>query len=374
MGRIDRYLLRQLVLVFNFFGLVLVMVYWINAAVRLFDQLIADGQSASVIGQLLVLTLPNVIRAVVPIAAFAAAIYVTNRLSQDSELVVIQATGFSGRRLARPFIYFGLMVFVGMSLLVHVLTPLSAAVLNDRQAEIARSVTARILTEGQFIEPATGITIYIRDIAPNGELRDVMLSDMRDADTSVTYTASRAYLVNTGDTTQLVMVDGMAQTLRADTQRLFVTEFADFSYGIGDLITTGDPGPRNLRQITSQELWTDTAAVAAETDTTQARVMAEFHDRNSQALFGIVGALLGFATLMLGSFSRFGVWPQIILAVVLLVVVKALETIGLDAAQTSAAHWPLAYLAVGVGLLIVAVLLFIAGRPYLFHRKPGQVT
>ncbi|MBS1304141.1 LPS export ABC transporter permease LptF [Loktanella sp. SALINAS62] len=374
MGRIDRYLLRQLVLVFNFFGLVLVLVYWINAAVRLFDQLIADGQSAAAIGELLILTLPNVIRTVVPIAAFAASVYVTNRLSQDSELVVIQATGFSTWRLARPFVYFGLMVFVGMSLLVHVLVPLSAAALNERQTEIARSITARILTEGRFIEPADGITIYIRDIAQNGELRDVLLSDMRDASVTVTYTASRAYLVNVSDTTQLVMVDGMAQTLRADTQRLFVTEFDDFSYNLGDLITTDTGAPRALREVPSLELLNSPAAVATETGLTRVRIASEFHDRTSQSLFGIVGALLGYAALMLGSFSRFGVWPQIILAVVLLVVVKSLETIGLEAAQGAMTLWPLSYLAIAVGLVIVVALLFVASRPYLLRPKPGRVA
>ena len=39
MARIDRYLLQQLLSVFGFFGLVLVLVYWVNRAVVLFDQL-----------------------------------------------------------------------------------------------------------------------------------------------------------------------------------------------------------------------------------------------------------------------------------------------------------------------------------------------
>ena len=48
MGKFDRYLFSQLMVLFGFFSLVLVMVYWINRAVVLFDQLIANGQSAIV--------------------------------------------------------------------------------------------------------------------------------------------------------------------------------------------------------------------------------------------------------------------------------------------------------------------------------------
>ena len=110
MARFDRYLLSQLMVLFGFFALVLVLVYWINRAVVLFDQLIADGQSAVVFLEFTALTLPNVIRAVLPVAVFASSVYVTNRLSSESELVVVQSTGFSAFRLARPILVFGILV------------------------------------------------------------------------------------------------------------------------------------------------------------------------------------------------------------------------------------------------------------------------
>ena len=87
-ARFDRYLLQQLMLVFGFFSFVLVMIYWINSAVRLFDRLIADGQSAAVFLEFTALSLPSVIVLALPLAAFTASVYSTNRLSQDSELVV----------------------------------------------------------------------------------------------------------------------------------------------------------------------------------------------------------------------------------------------------------------------------------------------
>jgi hypothetical protein len=54
------------------------------------------------------LTLPNVIRLMLPVAAFVAVVYTTNRMAGESELVVMQATGFSPFRLARPVLYFGI--------------------------------------------------------------------------------------------------------------------------------------------------------------------------------------------------------------------------------------------------------------------------
>ena len=43
MARINTYILKQLLALFGFFALVLVLIYGINRAVRLFDRLIAGG-------------------------------------------------------------------------------------------------------------------------------------------------------------------------------------------------------------------------------------------------------------------------------------------------------------------------------------------
>ena len=75
LSRFDRYVLAQLMLLFGFFSLILVAVYWINQAVRVFDQLIADGQRAWAVLTLSALSLPLVIAIVMPMAAFAAAVY-----------------------------------------------------------------------------------------------------------------------------------------------------------------------------------------------------------------------------------------------------------------------------------------------------------
>lgn len=356
-------------MLFGFFSLVLVMVYWINKAVVLFDQLIADGQSAVVFVEFTALSLPSVIRLALPLAAFAAAVYVTNRMTTDSELVVVQATGYSPFRLARPVLYFGIIVAVLMSVLMHFLVPLSNARLSQRQADIAQNMTARLLTPGQFIEPVGGVTFYIRDITETGELRDIFVSDTRGADEQVTYTAARAFLLRQGDETHLVMIDGMAQTLRRDDQRLFTTSFDDLAYDITDLITRSHRTGRRAGELSTWDLLHPTPALVAETGQSAARLLSGGHDRFSQAFLGTVAALLGFAALMVGGFSRFGVWRQIVAAIGLIVVVKAVETAGLNMARANETLWPATYLPVLAGLLIVWALLFAATRPYLFKRR-----
>ncbi|RKF17284.1 LPS export ABC transporter permease LptF [Roseovarius spongiae] len=361
-------MLSQFMVLFGFFALVLVAIFWINKAVRMFDRLISDGQSAWIFLEFTALTLPGVIAVVLPIAAFAAAVYVTNRLSTESELTVMQATGFSPWRLARPVLFFGLIVALMMSLLTHFLVPASLRQLEERKVEVSRNVTAKLLTPGEFLHPTSGVTFYIRDITPEGELRNVFLSDRRDPDNIATYTSSRAYLVQRDGATKLVMLNGLAQTLRATGDRLFTTHFDDFSYDISKLVTANAMNPDRVGFAGTAELILHPERVAERTGAQLGVVVSEGHNRFEQALFCIVGTLVGFATLLLGGYSRFGVWRQIMTAIVLLVCIKIIESAVTGPVLSAPQMWPILYLPSLVGVILAAMLLHLGANPGLLRR------
>ncbi|QBF31627.1 LPS export ABC transporter permease LptF [Thalassococcus sp. S3] len=372
MSRYDRYVLSQLLLLFGFFALILVAVFWINRAVVLFDRLIADGQSAMVFLEFTALGLPNLIRMVVPMAAFAAAVYVTNRLNGESELVVMQATGSGPSRLARPFLAFGLVTALMMSVLTHILLPASINQLEVREAEISQNITARLLTEGTFLHPAPNVTFYIRSIDPDGTLNDVYLSDRRVEGETVTYTASRAFLVRDAEQSKLIMVDGLAQRLSEEANRLSTTNFADFSYDISALIEDPAAVRRNIRALPTWELMTDPAGIEESDGYAQGPLAEELHLRFARALICISVALIGFSTLMVGGFSRFGVWRQIVIAFVLLIFMEIGRGLVSEPVLEDPRFWPLIYIPSLAGILIAILFLRIAGRPLRIPWPTGR--
>ncbi|MFN3292469.1 MAG: LPS export ABC transporter permease LptF [Gemmobacter sp.] len=371
MARFDRYLLSQLLMLFGFFALVLVAVYWVNRAVGLFDRLIGDGQSALVFLELTLLTLPNVIRLVLPVAAFAAAAYVTNRLSTESELVVMQATGFSPWRLARPVLVFGLIVAAMMAVLMHALVPASRTALINRQAEIAENVTARFLRAGVFQFPAEGVTFYIRDITEVGELQDIFLSDARSETSRTSYTARRALLARSPTGPKLVLFEGMAQTLTLEGKRLAVTRFSDFTYDLGAVLSPAGLGLRDEASLSTLELLRADEATQAATGRSRAVLLYEAHNRFAQPFLATVAALIGFASLLVGAFSRFGLWRQLLGGALALVAVQLVansaETLGVRDARL----WPLVWAAPLTGTGMAAAMLWWSQRPYGLRRRGG---
>ena len=368
MSKFDRYMLSQLMMFFGFFALVLVSIYWVNSAVRLFDRLISDGQSVWVFLEMTALTLPNVIRLMLPIAAFVAAIYTTNRMAAESELVVMQATGFSPFRLARPTLIFGLIVAMLISALAHVLVPASRTRLNERNAEIAANASSNLLSEGVFLHPSDGITFYIRAISPTGELTDIFLTDSRAPDSTSTYTARRAFLVKSDNGPKLVMFDGMAQIFTHHTNQLSMTRFADFTFDIGAMIAARGPRYPTLDERATTALLWPSPELLAQTGETRAAAIFEGNDRFAKPLLAVAAALIGFSAMLTGNFTRFGLWRQISFASALLIGLFFLTNVTDRIAVSDEHRVAFTYLPAFIGVLCSGVLLTWSSR----RRRGGR--
>ena len=363
MAKFDRYMLSQLLVLFGFFALVLVAIFWINRAVVLFDRLIGDGQNAIVFLEFTALGLPSLIATVLPIATFAAAVYVTNRMTSDSELTVLQATGSSPWRLARPVLVFGLCIAMALTVLSHFLVPMAQAQLKEREQEIAQNVTARLLTEGTFLHPTRHLTFYTRVIDTDGVLRDVFISDRRNPDQGIIYTAAEAYLLRNDEGTTLIMVDGLAQRLEQDGQLLATAKFADFSFDISSLVRSEAIETLNIRNTTTPTLLANRDSIIAQSDSSAGELAEELHSRIAGPLFCIIAALVGFSTLLIGGFSRFGVWREIVLSFGLLILLDGTRGTLAGQVTDNAALWPVLYLPTIVGAIIIAAMLWHASNP-----------
>ncbi|MFK7837769.1 MAG: LPS export ABC transporter permease LptF [Sulfitobacter sp.] len=374
MARVDRYMLSQLLLLFGFFALVLVALFWINRAVVLFDRLIGDGQSALVFLEFTALGLPKLITTVLPIAAFAGTVYVINRMSSESEMTVLQSTGTSPWRLARPVLVFGLCVAAMMSVLSHFLVPMAQAQLAQRETEISQNVTASLLREGRFLHPTENVTFYTRVIDADGVLRDVFLSDRRAPDEGVIYTAAEAYLVRNGTGTTLIMVDGLAQRLGKVDQRLATANFRDFSFDISALVNESAGSTLAVPNITTPGLMQNWDRIAVQTGDTTGVIAEELHSRFAQPLFCLIAALVGFATLLMGGFSRFGVWREVAIAFALLIAIDGTRGTLVSFVREDASRWPLMYLPSAIGLALVLAMLWHIANPGWLHRMRRRRT
>ncbi len=363
MSHLDRYVFRQCLVVFAIFTLVFALVMWINRAINLFDELVTDGHSAKVFLEFSTLALPAVLSRVLPVSAFAATVYVTSRLSNESELAVIQATGMSPWRLARPVFMFGLLVCLLMFSLTAFMVPKTGTLTKDREFELSQSLGTKFLREGSFQHPVKGVTFFIREITPESELRDVFLSDRREKNASYTYTSERAFLLQTEKQIIFVMQNGLMQSHDRTNGTLSLTQFDELAYDLTGTFDTARKARPHIQDLPTVLLWQNPQLAADLTGQPLSLVIEDKHQRIQFALLCLVSSLIGFAALYAAGFSRFGSGRFIAMAIFLLVIVKLVESIVTEPTRTNIDFWYLVYAPSAVGLVMFWGLIYLSVNP-----------
>ena len=368
MSHLDRYILRQIAGPFLFFVMVFTGIVWLSQSLRIIDTVVNNGQSAGVFLEFTVLLLPMVMTIVLPVAAFAASLYAINRLLTDSEIVVMIASGLSGLALLRPVMIFGSVAMLALGVVTIYLLPVSKSAMQSRISEVRGDVAAAFLREGAFVSPTTDVTIYLREMGRAGEMLGVFVHDERDADRIVTYTARRAVLLQENATSQLVMFDGVAQTVeggRPAEDSLSVLRFDRLSYDLSQL--TGGGGPRR-RKPSEFFLPRLLGAGAGETGPhSLGQFRAEGHDALSAPLYALALPLLGAAFIISAGFRRQGFALRILLAAVAGLGLRLAGLAAKAATSGEAALWPALYLPPALG---IAVAVWLLTRPSA-ARRPG---
>lgn len=273
--------------------------------------------------------------------------------------------GLSPWRLARPVLVFGLFVGLLVAILVHGLVPMARAKLAERQSEIAENITAQFLRAGTFQYPTDGITLFIRDIASDGRLLDLFIEDARDPENQTTYTSEEALVARNDSGPVLILLNGMTQNLRYDDDKrnLSVTRFEQLSYDLGAMLTPRSGKKRDLREFGTLALLFPDQELLDATGADAGAARREAHERIAQPLLSPIAAMIGFATLLIGSYSRFGVWRQVIWAIVGLIAVQFLTNAAANQVGRNPDLWPMLYLPAAMGGLLCVMLLWLAARP-----------
>ena len=124
---LNRYILRQCLSGMIFVTGALTAAVWLAQSLRLVDLIVNRGLSAEVFLYLAMLILPRFLDIVIPIGTFIAVLFVFNRLTTESELVVMRAAGMSPMALAKPVLELAAIAwFILMLLSVYLLPALES--------------------------------------------------------------------------------------------------------------------------------------------------------------------------------------------------------------------------------------------------------
>ena len=148
MGAISRYFLRQLFEATVFVTVALACAIWLTQSLRFVELIVNRGLSLGTFLYLTVLLLPTFLTVVLPIALFSALLFIYNRLTMDSELVVMRAVGVSPLRLAWPALALAFAVTAICYAMNLYFVPASYRQFKDLEFTIRNDYSARPVAGG----------------------------------------------------------------------------------------------------------------------------------------------------------------------------------------------------------------------------------
>ncbi len=353
---VDRYVLKNVLIATVFVTLVLAALILLTQSLRFLELVINSGASGLSFWILTFLTLPKFLEIILPLGLMASVLFIYNRLTMDSELIVLRALGFSPLRLARPALLLALVTGFFLFLIMGWIAPLTNGTQQKLRVQIKAEMSSLLFREGVFNQVGKGLMVYLRDRGRNGELRGLLIYDSRDPDKAPsTIIANRGLMVASDDGQQVLVYEGSRQDYDKAGKVLKRLEFDQYTI---DLPTPGpvrqrwqEPEERTLGKLLNPDL-KDATDRSHRKDFT-----LEIHKRLLTPFLVPGFTVIALCALLLGPLDRRGQTRRIIFAVGIVVLVQALFMGAYNLGKQSNAGLPLMYfitlapLLGGLGLL-----------------------
>lgn len=317
MRQYERYVLMHLLLPTVLVTLSLTGIIWLTQIMRFIDFMLNRGLT---IGDFLYLTglmLPSLLLILIPISLGIAVMYTYNRLTADSELIVLNAVGVSKLQLARPALVVGAVCTLICYALALYLMPIANQKFRDIRTFFRDKYASVLLEEEVFNTPIDGITVFVRERDSQNNLYGILLHDNRDTTAPVTMMAERGRMQQTQTGPRFYLEQGIRQQRKdgAVSWLSFDNYALDIGFFAADIERKRDPDERGIGELLRGN-------PANEKEDRALR--AEAHQRLTWPLMALVLPLLALAFLMAGEFNRRGQWKRMVQGAVAIIIVTML--------------------------------------------------
>lgn len=376
MNGLNRYILWHLIVGTLLVSGVLAYILWLTQSLGYIEMIINKGLSIGTWLELTLLLMPNVMVIILPISLFLVVLFTYNKMTVDRELVVAQAAGISQWGLAFPAIVVAVLTTAAAYTLTLYYGPMSVRAFKELQWSVRSDVSQVILREGTFNQVGKGLTIYVRERGPEGDLRGLLVHDNRDEIKSITMMAENGAVVSGPDGPRVILSKGSRQELTRGEGDLTLLYFDRYTVDLGLIELTGDARFKDNRERSTAELFTLSEADGIKPRNIR-RMRVEGHQRLTNPLWNLSLAAVALAFILTGTFNRHGQVKRISVAILCTVII---ETAGLGAASLASKNLlfvPLLYLVAfvpfGLGLFVLSGKSYQALLPFSLRPHPGSV-
>lgn len=168
-ARLDRYILSEIAGPLGLGFLVYTFILLLRFLFQSAEMIIRRGLAPSIVGKLLVLTLPNIVVLTIPMSLLFGILIAVGRMSSDSELIAMRSCGISLLTLYRPILLLSTALTIINSLLMVYALPWGNHALEQLRLDILTQTVSQQVQPRVFFEEWEGKTLYVFDVPPGSD-------------------------------------------------------------------------------------------------------------------------------------------------------------------------------------------------------------
>ena len=231
---IYRYFFVEFISLFTLILISTCVIVWIVQAVNYLDFVTEDGHAFSVYFTYSVLNIPKVIGRLIPLVFLISLLTTILQFEKNNELLVFWTSGLNKIRLVNLAFKISILITLFQLFLSLTVSPSSLNFARSILKSSSITLFPSLVKEKKFNDTVKGLTVFVEEKKPNGEMLNVFLRDDTSSNAkSKTIIAKKGYIITKGvmpfvkvgvlsEQNFLVLFDGVIQTEKINNKINFL--------------------------------------------------------------------------------------------------------------------------------------------------------
>ena len=325
MRLLSRYILMELIGVFALSLFIFTVVMLLNHVLRLTKLVLNQGVHPLVVLKLLAYLSPSFLILIIPISILVSAITVFSKLSTDSEIVAMKATGMSFFHMLSPVLVLSVVAYGVTSYLIFAAFPAGNLAFQRVMFDLVQSKAILEIKPRVFNANFRRLVLYAQEVPANSNvIKGIFIEDRRQPNQPATIAAEEGRLLPDPDHGRVVLElrNGTIHKLLAGNERYQILHFRrhQLALNLSEIEGAGQI-KKGAKQMTASELkrLADEHPPGSREGTI---ALVEYYKKFSlpvaALLLGFVGAPLGMVNRRSGRSGGFAMSAVVVLVYYLL--------------------------------------------------------
>ena len=231
---IYRYFFKEFISLFTLILISTCVIVWIVQAVNYLDFVTEDGHAFGVYFTYSILNIPKVIGRLIPLVFLISLLTTILQFEKNNELLVFWTSGLNKIRLVNLAFKISILITLFQLLLSLAVSPSSLNFARSILKSSSVTLFSSLVKEKKFNDTVKGLTIFVEEKKPNGEMLNVFLRDDTSSNAkSKTIIAKKGYIITKGvmpfvkvgvlsEQNFLVLFDGVIHTEKMNNKINFL--------------------------------------------------------------------------------------------------------------------------------------------------------